>query len=407
MRTSSIPIGPPPAAPAPRSEEDEFALTCMSMAETLSANRIRRLIEAAGSPAAVLTQDVESLTHRSGLMATDVERLRTQVQAEPLRLAATRDHKARQAHGVRLLTVQDPDYPPLLKAAPDPPLALWVWGVLQPQDVYAVAILGSSRCSEYGAGQTKRFARRLAEYGLTVVNGGEVGIDAVALEAALETGGRAVACLGAGLHNHGRPHHGLYERLVESGQGAVISCAALQTPANPANQVMGDYAVAGMSIAMLITEAALHSGALIAARIAHEQLGRDLFSLCDQIDSSHARGTLRLIAERRARLTLDPDTLFQYLIESTDKLAHQVSRQARPLPLLNHNFGRSRDPFQVPLTEIQRRCVESLRTSMTPDQLAEATGLPVSQTRSSLHQLALAGILAKSLNRFDWPTTYL
>ncbi|MEO1235530.1 MAG: DNA-processing protein DprA [Planctomycetota bacterium] len=374
---------------------------CLVSAGVMAPSRLRRLIDAAGSPGAALGQPPAALAEASGLEEYDVQRLVREANAETVRLAAARDLKARETHGIRLVTLNDPDYPPLLKATPEPPLVLWAWGAFEPGDVLAASILGSSRCTDYGATQARRFAAAYADHGLTLVNSGEVGIDAQALDAAHDAGGRVVVALGAGLFAHGRPHHPLFERVVESGRGVVLSSVPTATPPDAVNQVMADYLVTGLAIGLLVVEAGAQSGPMIAARIAREQCRRDLFALPGRLDDANSAGSLRLIAEGSARLALKPADVLDPLIESAQQLAYRVIR-SQPALRLHGRPAASRDPFQIPLDRKQRHVLGVLDRPATPEDLAEAAGLPLADVRSALYRLALGGTLTKSTQRYAW-----
>src|SRR5689334_5426123 len=106
-----------------------------------------------------------------------------------------------------LIAHGDSDYPPLLAAIPDPPVALWVRGELKDSDRLGVAIVGSRKCTAYGREQAGRFASLLAQSGLTIVSGGALGVDGEAHRGAMRVNGRTIAVLGCGLSTAYPPEH--------------------------------------------------------------------------------------------------------------------------------------------------------------------------------------------------------
>ena len=125
---------------------------------------------------------------------------------------------------VRVITWKDKTYPALLKEIDYPPPVLYVAGTLTEADRFALAIVGTRKASTYGRQVTERFASELAKGEVTVIRGLALGIDTVAHTAALDAGGRTLAVLGSGLDNiYPSSNHNLARRIVESGQGALIT----------------------------------------------------------------------------------------------------------------------------------------------------------------------------------------
>ncbi|MEL7087679.1 MAG: DNA-processing protein DprA, partial [Planctomycetota bacterium] len=309
-------------------------------------NRLRQMISAAGSPGELLGASVEDLGDKPGIDPAEVDRVLRRCDQPALRLAATQELRALRQHGVELVTTHNPLYPQLLRTVPEPPLALWIQGSYLPEDVYSLAVMGSSRCTDYGRTQAQRFGASLAEHGVTVINGGERGIDTAALEAALGRGGRAIVALGSGLLNHQRPaSQKLYESIVQSGQGALISSVPMHTAPDTVNQVHGDHLVIGSSIASLIVEAGLHSGAMIASRIAVDELVRQVFALPGPVEAPHSAGPLKLIRSGRAAITIHPDGLLDQAAETAQELAYRIAR-AYPALKLREGRATNRSPLR-------------------------------------------------------------
>ncbi|MFO7323425.1 MAG: DNA-processing protein DprA [Chloroflexota bacterium] len=197
--------------------------------------------------------------------------------------------------GIRAITRIDSDYPDLLKPLPDAPPVLFVKGTLLPEDARALAIVGTRKATVYGRDVTASFARQLVAQGFTVVSGLAHGIDAVAHQTALDSGGRTIAVLGTGIDViYPADHRALAGRIVES--GALVSEFPLGTRPDRRNFPRRNRLISGMSLGVLIAEAPEKSGALITANIAADQ-GREVFAVPGSIFSPASAGTNRLIQE--------------------------------------------------------------------------------------------------------------
>jgi DNA processing protein len=347
-----------------------------------------------GSAAALLGGDASKLSESTGIRVDDIERLLTATASSPVRLAATRDLTACRRRGIRMLLKDDPGFPPLLSATAEPPLAIWVWGQLHPLDVFSVAVLGSSRCSAYGKAQAQRFSRAFAEHGLCIVTGGEKGIDTHVIHAALAAKGRVLIAMGAGLFEHPHFSDGLFEEIVESGRGAIISSAGTRSEPDVVNQVLGDYLVTGLSLGTLIVEAGPQSGPMIAARIAAEQTDRQLFALPGRVDSANSQGTLRLLLERRARMAIAPEDVLNLLVGAAHDLAYRIIR-SRPAVSDTGRAYLERDPFRLPIGTVQEAALQHLDEPQSVPEIAERTQQKESDVRAGLYQLALAGVVTR------------
>ncbi len=180
-------------------------------------------------------------------------------------------------HGIELLVDVHAPYPRPLREIDDPPGLLFMKGSLLPQDEMAVAIVGSRHATQYGLAQAERLAGSLARAGLTIVSGLARGIDAAAHRGALAAGGRTIAVLGSGVLNIYPPEHqGLAEQVAA--RGAVLSESAPRAEPLAGVFPQRNRIISGMSLGVIVVEAALASGALITARHAMEQ-NREVFAV--------------------------------------------------------------------------------------------------------------------------------
>lgn len=205
----------------------------------------------------------------------------------------------------------DPRYPAAFSRLADPPARLYLIGDPAALEE-GLAIVGARKATPYGAGCARRFARRAAQRGVTVVSGGARGCDAAAHEGALDAGGRTVAFLGGGCDRiYPREHAGLFRRIVEGG-GALVS-------ENPWGfQPLGwtfrrrNRLIASLARATLIVEAGLPSGTFSTADEALSA-SRDVLVVPGAITAASSRGANRLLYQGASPIVDDDsfdDALF-------------------------------------------------------------------------------------------------
>ncbi|HLZ56145.1 MAG TPA: DNA-processing protein DprA [Ktedonosporobacter sp.] len=199
---------------------------------------------------------------------------------------------------ISIITWRDETYPPLLRKIEYAPAVLYMCGTLTDDDRrYTLAIVGTRKMSSYGRQVTERFAGELARGQITIVSGLALGIDTVAHTSALDAGGRTIAVLASGLdHIYPPANYNLAKRIVESGQGALISAFPLGVKPEAGNFPARNHLISGLSLGVLITEAPQKSGAIITAGAALNQ-GREVFSVPGGIFSPGGMGVNKLIQE--------------------------------------------------------------------------------------------------------------
>ncbi|MFH5806505.1 DNA-processing protein DprA [Alienimonas sp. DA493] len=230
-----------------------------------------------GSPAAVFAAADADLRRISGIGAKVVGALRRTTERDA-------DEELRRAAdaGVTVLHLGGPGYPPLLAEIPTAPRVLYVRGTLTPNDAAAIAMVGSRRCSTYGARTAGTLARSLARAGLTVVSGMALGIDAAAHRGALEAGGRTLAVTATGMDTVYPPQHrGLAEEIAAN--GAIVTEFPMGQAPTRGLFPQRNRVIAGLSLGVILVEAGRKSGALHTIRHALEQ-NREVFVVPGRID---------------------------------------------------------------------------------------------------------------------------
>ncbi|MBW3549698.1 MAG: DNA-processing protein DprA [Proteobacteria bacterium] len=229
-----------------------------------------------------------------------------------------------QAPRHHLIGWHDPDYPPLLRRSPAPPLALFVAG--DPALLWhpAVAVVGSRAPTPGGRDNAAAFARALVNSGLAVASGLAAGIDTAAHAATLAAGGHTVAVLGTGPDiAYPRGNRELHARIAAA--GALVSEHLPGTGPRKEHFPSRNRILAGLALGTLVIEAAERSGALITARLAAEA-GREVFALPGSIHNPLARGCHRLIRDG-ATLVENAPQVIEALAPVAEALAGALRRR--------------------------------------------------------------------------------
>ena len=236
-----------------------------------------------------------------------------------------------EKRGERVVTIEDDEYPPLLKHIDEPPYVLYMYGeTLDWDNLLTITVVGTRNYNKYGRNATQRLAYDLSKAGVTIVSGMARGIDSIAGTTALQAGGKTVAVLGSGLDRIYPPEkRGLYEDIAKN--GVVITEYPLGTPPSRHNFPRRNRIMAGLSYGALVTQAPKKSGALITANIAIES-GRDVFAVPGTMFSPGSEGC-NILIRGGAKLTMSyKDILVEYPyfhFENTDKTESFTSSAER------------------------------------------------------------------------------
>ncbi len=285
--------------------------------------------------------------------------------------------RAIERAGAWVLTLEDAQYPPLLRQIPDPPPLLYVKGTLTESDWNAIAVVGTRRATTYGKTMTHDLVEPLARLGITIVSGLARGIDATAHETALEAGGRTIAVMANGIDRVYPPEH---RQLAESimANGALISELPIGEPAESSHFAPRNRIVSGMSLGTLVVEAAEHSGALMTANLAVDQ-GREVFAVPGNALSSASKGTNTLI-QNGAKMVLEVKDILNELKLDVSVPETRIQPSAP----------------DIPKVEGETEIILLRNLSGEPqhiDNLLHETGLPISAIVGTLTLLELKGLV--------------
>jgi DNA processing protein len=347
----------------------------LRLAPGIGSVRFLRLVEALGSPEAVLNAPWEQLAAIKGIpepLAQTIARgeLTADPEAELAKLARL---------GGRVVTLMHEEYPPLLKNVFAPPPLLFVRGDITLCQQGGVAIVGSRAFSPYGRRVAREVARDLALAGKSVISGLARGIDTAAHMAALEAGGHTVGVLGCGLDVAYPPEN---LELIEdmAVKGAVISEFPLGAPPAAGNFPVRNRVISGLAQAVVIVEAGRKSGSLITARHALDQ-GREVFAVPGPVGSPQSEGCHDLIRQGARLLSSARDLLEPGALMPAPRPAQ--GRASADAPLL---------PLDLPPD--WRKVLEV--TSVDPvhvDLILRETGLQAQEVTAILVSLEMEGLV--------------
>ena len=216
--------------------------------------------------------------------------------------AAALDEAQRLAEaGASYVTPEDDDYPQRLLEIYDPPPVLWVRGNASILNRAGIAVVGTRHPTPYGAGMAEMLSRDLARRGVVILSGMARGVDTCAHKGALDAGGTTIAVWGTGIDViYPKENKKLAEQIVQQG-GALVSEFPMGTFPAPQNFPIRNRTLSGMSVGVLVVEAAEYSGTRITARCAIEQ-SRDVYAVPGNATNKNAWGPNTLI-KQGAKLT--------------------------------------------------------------------------------------------------------
>jgi DNA processing protein len=320
---------------------------------------LRRLLQAFGSPDAVLNSPISSLsTHVKPAVARAIAD-----GIDEAGLAAVAAWLEDPLNHV--LTVADAEFPQFLLNTADPPLILYAKGRVDLLNAAALAVVGSRNATPQGLRNAEAFSRSASDAGLCIVSGMAHGIDAAAHLGGLQGTGSSIAVVGTGLDKvYPAANRELAHRLAQN--GTIISEFPLGTPPLAANFPRRNRIISGLSLGCLVIEASLQSGSLITARMALEQ-GREVFAIPGSIHSPQSKGCHTLI-KQGAKLVENAQDILEELGHRA--CVNPLARQTAPEHPLFLHLGF--DPLDA-------------------ETLAQRSGLTIAELSAILLQLELDG----------------
>ncbi|MDD5595662.1 MAG: DNA-processing protein DprA [Candidatus Omnitrophica bacterium] len=345
------------------------ALVLLNMVPEIGTIRLKKLLQFFTSPQNILKAPQEKLIAIYGIgekIAAKIHAIREKDLSKELSQA--------KKEKIEIITQADAQYPENLKNIIDPPIVLYLKGKLKPGDKISIGVVGSRRASFYGLNNAQNFSAQLADHGFTVVSGMARGIDTAAHKGALKNRGRTIAVMGSGFnHLYPEENKALSDQIAEN--GVVISEFSMNTLPFKHNFPQRNRTISGLSLGVLVVEAAQNSGALITADFALEQ-GREVFALPGKVDSHTSFGTNALI-QQGAKLVLTIDDIleeFDFFINTKEQKnkSMQVEDKQKEIPVVYDLI--SAEPIQL-------------------DELIEKSSLDVQNLSCLLLQLQLGRMI--------------
>jgi len=281
---------PAVVAATPTSREATHWLA-LALTEGLGASRIRKLIEHFGSAERVFHASLTEL-EASGMRAVSAQSLAT---GKSMELAQEEMAKAADVKA-RIISLSDPEYPTRLKEIYDPPVILFVKGNVEILSQPGIAMVGTRHPTPYGMGMAERLGTDLANRGLVIISGMARGVDTASHRGAIAAKGKTVAVLGTGIDvMYPKENTRLADQILALG-GALISEFPVGTAPTPQNFPIRNRIISGMSIGVLVVEAAEYSGTRITSRCALEQ-NRDVYAVPGNVTNKNSWGPNTLIKQ--------------------------------------------------------------------------------------------------------------
>ncbi len=289
------------------------------------------------------------------------------------------------SEGWHAITSADSRYPMLLREIPAAPPLLYVNGSVELLASTQIAMVGSRHASPAGLETARQFGADLSRAGLTVTSGLALGIDAACHRGALQADSPTIAVVATGLDSvYPRRHSALAQQIAEN--GAIVSEFPLGTAPNAKHFPQRNRIISGLSLGVLVVEAALRSGSLITARYALEQ-NREVFAIPGPINSPVSKGTNGLIQQGAKLVETTADVLAELPMLGVNTAA--VTSAAAAIP-----------PMQGDETALLILAAVGFEPTNT-DKIIDRSGLPAAAVLSTLMQLELLGHIAECPGGFS------
>jgi len=367
-------------------ERARLAWMALTLTPGMGPTRIARAVKALGAANLLFESSLTEL-EATGMPAESAQFIFGGKAQE-----AAEDEIGRVAEaGGSILTPDDRSYPERLREIYDPPAVLWIRGNADLLARPGIAVVGTRHPSPYGTGMAELLSRDLAHRRLVIFSGMARGVDTAAHKGAIEAGGKTVAVWGTGIDVvYPKENKKLAENIVATG-GAIVSEYPLGTFPAPQNFPIRNRILSGMSLGVLVIEAAEYSGTRITARCAMEQ-NRDVYAVPGNVTNKNAWGPNTLI-KQGAKLTATWEDVWE---ELPSQIRRQLEVEAGAGAADESNSAKPASLFtNTPLPQHEQMVLDQLRhdESMQLDDLMERleAELGSAEIFTALFELELAG----------------
>ena len=369
-----------------KQEMSRLAWMALTLTPGMGPTRIARAVKALGAAERLFEASLTEL-EATGMPAQSAQFI---FEGKARTAAEDEMHRVAEAGG-SILTQEDEAYPERLREIYDPPAVLWIRGNADLLARPGIAVVGTRHPSPYGAGMAEMLSRDLANRRLVILSGMARGVDTAAHKGALEAGGKTVAVWGTGIDViYPKENKKLAENIVASG-GTIVSEYPLGTFPAPQNFPIRNRILSGMSIGVLVIEAAEYSGTRITARCAMEQ-NRDVYAVPGNVTNKNAWGPNTLI-KQGAKLTATWEDIWEDL---PSQVRHQLEDELAAGGGDESKIAETASLFSnKPLPEHEQMVLDNLRhdESTQLDDLIERleAELGSAEIFTALFELELAG----------------
>lgn len=288
-----------------------------------------------------------------------------------------------------IIVVTDDLYPELLRVSDDPPALLFLKGDPSILSHPQLGIVGTRHPTKEGEQNAYHFAKELGDYGFVITSGLAMGIDKSAHEGTLVSQSPTIAVLGTGLNEiYPKNHMQLADKIVAQG-GCLVSEFPLHTPAIPNNFPKRNRIIAGLSLGVLVVEAADKSGSLITARLANES-SREVFAIPSSIHNPQSKGCHKLIREG-AKLVESTFDIFSELKhwlpnESQAAIQHPLPSSKKSITMI------AVDPPEDPL---EKQIFDQLTQPLSIDDIVTQTDLEAHIVMQAISMMEIEGYIIR------------
>jgi DNA processing protein len=324
----------------------------------------------------ILSADYPSLMNVEGISTNLAKRIRkASNERDEIEKFTEKELKKLEKLGGKLITIWDQEYPSILKKIYDPPILFYILGELNESDQYSIAIVGTRQPTNYGKVQAEKISMDLAKQGITIISGMARGIDSIAHNVAIKSGGRTIAIIGSGLDViYPAENKKLFEKISEN--GAVISEFALATKPDAQNFPRRNRIISGLSLGVVIIETGIQGGAMQTAALALDQ-NREVFALPGNVGVKQSEGTNLLIQKGEAKL-----------ITSADDVINELEIKLKPV------LGKNIPKQQVDLSLFEEKLINVLNSEpLQIDRIATLANMTTSECLVNLLSLEFKGLV--------------
>lgn len=338
--------------------------------------KFRNLLAKFRSTKNILSADYQSLMNVEGISTNLAKRIRKASHERELSEKFTeKELKKLEKLGGKLITIWDQEYPSILKKIYDPPILFYMLGEFNESDQFSISIVGTRQPTNYGKVQAEKISMDLSRQGITIISGMARGIDSIAHNAAIKSGGRTIAVIGSGLDViYPAENKKLFDKIAEN--GAVVSEFALGTKPDAQNFPRRNRIISGLSLGVIVIETGATGGAMQTAAFALDQ-NREVFALPGNVGVRQSDGTNLLIQKGEAEL-----------ITSADDVINELELKLKPV------LGKNIPKQQIDLTLFEEKIINAINSEpLHIDKIASLTNMSTSDCLVNLLSLEFKGLI--------------